>query len=279
MGNLDGKVAFVTGAARGMGRSHAVRLARDGADVIAIDICEQIPSVPYEMSSEADLAETARLVKEQGRRVFTKQADVRDLAQLESAVGEGVAELGRLDIVVANAGIATFGTSQELDRQTWQDVIDTNLTGVWQTTRAAVPHLLEHGEGGSIVLISSEVALNPAPGAVHYISAKTGVVGVMRVLGLELGPQNIRVNTIHPTQVPTDMIMNDLMWGLFCPDLDKPTAEDFAAVSERLHTLPIAFAEPEDVSNAIAFLVSDQARCITGVMLPVDCGASLAPQG
>ena len=275
MGKLEGKVAFVTGAARGMGRSHAVRLAREGADVIAIDICEQVPTVAYLMPGEADLAETANMVQALGRRVVARRGDVRELASLEQLLDDAVAELGRLDIVVANAGIATYGTAHGLEPKAWQELIDINQTGVWKTCRAAIPHLVRHGEGGSLVLISSTVGLHGAIGAPHYITAKTGLVGLMRALALELGPMGIQVNSIHPTQVDTQMIMNDQMWQLFCPAVERPTREDFAAVSQEMHALPVPFLEPEDVSNAIAFLVSDEARYITGVALPVDAGADL----
>src|SRR5262249_27089237 len=194
MGKLKGKVAFVTGAARGMGRSHALRLAREGADIIALDICEQIPSVPYAMPDKAELAETATMVDAQGQRVVALQGDVRELPAIEDLLGDAVAQLGRLDIVVANAGIVSFGGTRDLDPHARRDGIDVNQPGVGNPCRAAIPHILAHDVGGSLVLISSTVALHGTAGAPHYVTAKTGLIGMMRSLALELGPMGIRVN-------------------------------------------------------------------------------------
>jgi SDR family mycofactocin-dependent oxidoreductase len=275
MGRLDNKVAFITGAARGQGRSHAVSMAREGADIIAVDICEQIDTVAFPMSTEEDLAETVRLVEEQDRRIVARKADVRDLEGLKAAVDAGVAELGRLDIIVANAGISGFGTVTELTSQEWQDVVDVNQTGVWHTCKVGVPHITAHGEGGSIVITSSAAGLHAFANLAHYASAKHGLVGLMRVLAVELGPQKIRVNSIHPTQVNTPMLMNDQIYPLFCPDVENPGQADLAPVSQAMHTLPVPWVEPEDISNAIIFLTSDEGRYITGVPLPVDAGADL----
>ena len=275
MGRLENKVAFITGAARGQGRSHAVKMAQEGADIIAVDICDQIETVAFPMSTEEDLQETVRLVEDQDRRIFARKADVRDLDGLQAAVDAGVAELGRLDIVVANAGISGFGSVVDLTSEEWQDVVDVNQTGVWHTCKVAVPHLRAHGEGGSIVITSSAAGLHAFANLAHYASAKHGLVGLMRVLAVELGPEKIRVNSIHPTQVNTPMLMNEQIYPLFCPDVENPGPADLAPVSQAMHTLPVPWVEPEDISNAIIFLTSDEGRYITGVPLPVDAGADL----
>jgi SDR family mycofactocin-dependent oxidoreductase len=275
MGRLENKVAFITGAARGQGRSHAVRLAQEGADIIAVDICEQIASVPYPMSTEADLAETVRLVEEQDRRIVARKADVRDPDVLRTALDAGVAELGRLDIVVANAGISGFAAAADLTSQAWDDVIAVNQTGVWNTCQVALGHLTAHGDGGSIIITSSAAGLHAFANLAHYASSKHGVVGLMRVLAVELGPQKIRVNSIHPTQVNTPMLMNDEIYPLFCPDVENPGPDDLAPVSQSMHTLPVPWVEPVDISNAIVFLASEEGRYITGVPLAIDAGADL----
>jgi (+)-trans-carveol dehydrogenase len=274
-GRVDGKVALITGAARGQGRSHAVRLAEEGADIIAIDACSDLDTVDYPLASADDLATTAKLVEAAGRRAVTLQADVRDLAGLTAAVDRGVAELGRLDIVVANAGILSNGPAHELSEDAWQQMIDVNLSGVWRTCRAAIPHLIAGGRGGSIVLVSSVAGLRSYAGVAHYVAAKHGVVGLMKTLAQELAEHRIRVNTVNPTQVDTDMIQNDSMYRLFCPDLEHPTRQDFAAASAATILLPIDWVEPIDVSQAVLFLASDEARYITGIALPVDGGALL----
>ncbi len=275
MGRLENKVAFITGAARGQGRSHAVRLAQEGADIIAVDICEQIDTVMYPMSTPEDLEETVRLVEEQGRRIVARQADVRDFEGLKAAVDAGVGELGRLDVIVANAGIAGFGGALELTEEAWRNMVDINQTGVWLTCKAAMPHLVEQGEGGAVIITSSIVGLHAFANLAHYVSAKHGVVGLMRVLAVEFGPHKIRVNSIHPTQVNTPMLMNDQIYPLFCPDIENPGPDDIAPVSQTMHTLPVPWVEPVDVSNAVLFLASDEARYITGVTLAVDAGADL----
>lgn len=276
MGRVEGKVAFITGVARGQGRSHAIRLAQEGADIIGIDLLEEIPGAPYGRATEEDLGETVDAVHALGRRIFATKADVRDFASVEKAVVDGVAELGRLDIVSANAGIfAGIEPSEDLDGALWRNMLDTNLTGVWHTAKAAIPHMKAAGNGGAIIVTSSEGGIKGMANIAHYVSAKHGVVGLMRTLALELAPNMIRVNTIHPTQVETDMIMNEATYRLFAPDNPHPTREDFAPASQASNTLPIPWVEPVDVSNALLFLASDEARYITGVMLPVDAGAAL----
>lgn len=272
-GRLEGKVAFITGAARGQGRSHAVRLAQEGADIIAIDVCEPIAHNAAGGATEAELAETAALVEALDRRIVAIKADVRDAEQLQRAVEEGVAQLGRLDIVSANAGIAgTPAMAEDLPEDQWQDMININLSGVWRTAKVAIPHLKAAG-GGSIVITSSVAGLKGFGNLAHYVSAKHGVVGLMRSLATELAPFNIRVNSIHPTQVDTPMIMNDTIFELFSPG--KPSKDVFAEVSKSMNSLPIPWVDPVDISNALLFLASDEARYITGVPLPVDAGALL----
>jgi (+)-trans-carveol dehydrogenase len=275
-GRVEQKVAFITGAGRGQGRSHAVKLAAEGADIIAIDICHDVEGA-LPMATPDDLAETVKLVEAQDRRIIAAQADVRDLGALEAAVAAGVGEFGRLDIVVANAGIASLGGPvQEMSSGNWKDTIDINLTGLWNTARAAIPHLIAGGRGGAIVLTSSVGGMHAMPNMSHYVSAKHGVIGLMRSLAVELGQYGIRVNSVLPTNVNTPMFMNDGTYRLFRPDLENPTAADVETIAAQfMHVLPHGWVEPEDVSNAILFLASDEARYITGVPLPVDLGALL----
>jgi (+)-trans-carveol dehydrogenase len=275
-GRVEGNVALITGAARGQGRSHAVRLAGEGADIIAIDICKQIDSVQIPMSTPDDLAETADLVKGMGRRIVTAEADVRDYDALKAAVDSGVEQLGRLDIIVANAGIGNGGaTLDKTSEQDWTDMIDINLSGVWKTVKAGVPHILSAGRGGSIILTSSVGGLKAYPHTGHYVSAKHGVVGLMRAFAVELGQHSIRVNSVHPTNVNTPMFMNEATMKMFRPDLEAPGPEDMKVIGMMMHTLPIGWVEPEDISNAVVFLASDEARYITGVTLPIDGGSCL----
>ena len=268
MGKLEGKVAFITGAARGQGRSHAIRLAQEGADIIAIDLCQQIGSVAYPMSTPDDLAETAKQVEALDRRIFTAQADVRDASALKEAFDAGTAELGPVDIVLANAGIAPMPIDEQHDA--WQDVIDVNLTGVFNTVEIAIPSMIERGQGGAIVLTSSTAGITgiggPTRGGLGYTAAKHGVVGLMRSYANILAPHSIRVNTVHPTGVNTPMIVNEVMQEFFAQDPQMGNA--------LANALPVAMVEPVDISNAIAWLVSDDARYVTGVTLPVDAGFS-----
>jgi (+)-trans-carveol dehydrogenase len=275
VGRVAGKVAFITGAARGQGRSHALRLAAEGADIIAVDLCGQLSSVEYPLATAEDLERTAQAVEDLDRRVVAVQADVRDLASLERALSLGVAELGRLDIVAANAGILSSGSLAELGELAWREMIDVNLSGVWRTCKAAIPYLIEGGRGGSIVLTSSVAGLKSYPNLAHYVAAKHGVTGLARALAVELAPHRIRVNSVHPTQVDTDMIQNDVMYRLFRPDLDSPGRADFAEASRATGLLPVDWVEAADVSSALLFLASDDARYITGIALPVDAGALL----
>ncbi|WHU47866.1 mycofactocin-coupled SDR family oxidoreductase [Gordonia sp. L191] len=275
MGTLEGKVAFITGAARGQGRSHALRLAQEGADIIAVDITEQVDTVPYATARPGDLEETVRAVEALDRRIIASEVDVRDLAGLTKAAQDGVAALGRLDIVLANAGISTMAPTLEMEEQTWQTMIDINLTGVWKTVRAAVPHIVAGGRGGAVVLTSSLAAITTNENIAHYTAAKYGLIGLMRVLAKELGPQSIRVNTVHPTTVATDMILNEPTYKLFRPDLEEPTRADFEEAASQMNRLPVSMVEPIDISNAILYLVSDAGRYVTGTTQVIDAGGAL----
>ena len=271
--SIAGKVAFVTGAARGQGRSHAVRLAEEGADIIAIDIVSQIDTVPYPMATPQDLTGTVEAVEALGRRIVSHRADVRDYDALKTALDDGVARLGRLDIVAVSAGISGFGTADQLTEQAWRDMIDVDLTGAWHTVKAAIPHL-RTGGGGSIVITRSVAGLAAGPGLAHYAAAKHGLVGLMQTLANELGPDMVRVNTVHPSAVDTDMIQNQPLYHLFLPDREDNIArEEVAPVFQNLNALPVPWLESVDISNAVLFLASDEARYITGVTLPVDAGA------
>lgn len=276
-GRVDGKVAFITGAARGQGRSHAVRLAQEGADIIAIDVCKRISSnreIPA--PTPADLAETADLVKALDRRIVTAEVDVRDYDALKVAVDNGVEQLGRLDIICANAGIGNGGrTLDKTSEDDWRDMIDVNLAGVWKTVKAGVPHLISQGQGGSIILTSSVGGLKAYPHTGHYIAAKHGVVGLMRTFAVELGQHFIRVNSVHPTNVNTPLFMNEGTMKLFRPDLESPGPDDMKVAAELMHVLPIGWVEPVDISNAVLFLASDEARYVTGLPFTVDAGSML----
>lgn len=272
MGRVEGKVALITGAARGQGRAHAVRLAEEGADIIAIDSCAQIDSVPYPMGTRTDLDQTAKEVEAFDRRVHIEQVDVRDSVGLQEAVARAAAELGPIDIVVANAGIFSCAPTAEMPAQMWQDMLDVNLTGVWNTVQAVVPAMLERGTGGSLILISSAAGIKGMVGLPHYVAAKHGVTGLMKSWSNEFGPSRIRVNSVHPSGVATTMIHNDSMFKLFRPDLENPGREDMAAVSFAYHSLPESWVQPRDIADAVLFLASDESKFITGQQLKVDLG-------
>jgi len=275
MDRVRGQVAFITGAARGQGRSHAVGLAREGADIIAIDTTKQIDTVPYPLATPADMDETVRLVSETGQRIIAGDADVRDLAAMAEIVDRGVAELGRLDIVVANAGISSPAPTLEMDEATWQDMIDVNLTGSWKTIKVAVPHIIRGNRGGAVILTSSIAAMYANENIAHYASSKAGQIQLMRVLAKELAPQNIRVNTLHPSTVATEMILNDATYRLFCPDLENPTRADFEVAARTLNRMPVAMLESQDITNVVLLLASDEGRYITGTTQVIDAGAAL----
>lgn len=275
MPRLDGKVAFITGAARGQGRSHAVRLAEEGADIIAIDICQTIPAAPGPGPTPAELDVTIEAVEALGRRILAAQLDVRDLEAMTGFVAKSVGELGRLDIVLANAGIAGTAPTLEMDEQVWQTMMDINLTGVWKSLKASVPHIIAGGRGGSVVITSSLAAVTANEHTAHYSAAKSGLVGLMRVLAKELAPHRIRVNTVHPTTVGTEMILNESTYRHFRPDLDHPTRDDFEETARTLNRIPIPYLEAADVTNVVLFLVSDEGRYVTGSQQLLDAGGSL----
>lgn len=270
-GRVDGKVAYITGAARGQGRSHAVRLAEEGADIIAIDLCGTVDTVSYPLGTAEDLAETARLVEAQGRRIVTAQADVRDFDAVKATLESGAEELGGLDIVVANAGIATYAAGHEIEDQAWNDMLDIDLKGVWHAIKAAVPRLVAQGSG-SIVIASSASGLIGPPNLAHYVAAKHGALGLMKSFANELGPHSIRVNSVCPTQVDTPMIMHDEIYRMFRPDLENPGKDDIVDVSTKMNLIPVPWVEDRDVSNAVLWLASDEARYVSGAAIPVDAG-------
>ncbi|WP_026342554.1 mycofactocin-coupled SDR family oxidoreductase [Nocardia sp. BMG111209] len=267
MGKLDGKVAFITGAARGQGRSHAIRLAEEGADIIAVDICAQLESVSYPMGTETELDETVAAVEALGRRIVARQADVRDVTELRKAFADGIAELGPVDIVLANAGIGAGGATVA-EEQEWDEVVAVNLTGVWNTGRVAIPSMLERKQGGAIVLTSSTGGMAgvgiPTAGFLGYTAAKHGVIGLMRSWANYLAPHNIRVNSVAPTAVRTPMAGDGNLSAIM---------ERSPALANALsNAMPVDLVEPADVSNAIVWLVSDDARYVTGSVIPVDAG-------
>ena len=273
MGRVEGKVALITGAARGQGRAHAIRLAEEGADIIAIDVPDPIRNVSYPMGTPEELAETASQVESLGKRIITLAIDVRDLEVLKTGIDSAVAELGRLDTVSVNAAIAPLPhRAHEIPADSWQQLIAVNLTGAWNTAVATVPHLIEGGRGGSIIFTSSVAGLKGMQSVAHYSASKHGVVGLMKTLAQELAEYMIRVNSVHPTQVDTPMIQNDGTYRIFRPDLENPTRADFEPASQSVNLLPIPWVDPIDVSNAVLFLASDEARYITGATLPVDAG-------
>jgi SDR family mycofactocin-dependent oxidoreductase len=275
---LAGKVAIVSGAARGQGRSHAERLAADGADVIVLDNCADLDSAPYAGATRADLDATVAAVAAAGRRAVPAVVDVRDADATAAAVREGVAELGRLDVVVANAGIVSYHPADELPRATWTETIDTNLTGVWNLVQPSLRPLIDQGEGGSIVITSSTAALTGLPHLPHYSAAKAGLVGLMQSLAVELGPHRIRVNTVHPTAVDTPMVRNDATYELMSGGTEGADAEGnppplaVEALTGQ-NSIPVMWVESEDVANAVAFLASDASRYVTGTKLKVDAGS------
>jgi SDR family mycofactocin-dependent oxidoreductase len=266
-GRVAGKVAFVTGAGRGQGRSHAIRLAEEGADIIAVDILHDYDTVGYGMATEADLAQTVKAVEALDRRIIATRADVRDAAALKKAVDEGVAQLGKLDIVVANAGICTVQTWDEVTPEVWRDTLDTNLTGVWNTMVAAAPHLIANG-GGSIIATSSTAGIKGLPFLAPYVAAKHGVVGIAKTMANELAQHKIRVNTVHPTGVDTPM-------GTGLGGLDALIGKDPNLGPIYMNTLPVEIVQPRDISNAVLFLASDEAQYVTGLEFTVDAGNTI----
>jgi len=277
MGLLDGKVAFVTGAARGQGRSHAIRLAQEGADVIAVDACATPPWLSYPLATEDDLAETVKEVEALDRRIIARKADIRNLTALQDVLGEGTTELGgRLDIVAANAAIISWPKDTwTIDVAEFRELIDVTLTGTFITVKAAVPLMIAAGNGGSITLTSSGAAITAGKGLGDYKAAKNGVLALKDTLAYELAEHFIRVNAVCPTAVDTPMIQNETLHRAFRPDLENPGRDDVKEGFAEMNLLPIPWVDPVDVSNAIVWLASDAARYVTGITLPVDAGNHL----
>jgi SDR family mycofactocin-dependent oxidoreductase len=270
MARFDGRVALVTGAARGQGRSHAVRFAAEGADVVACDICADIAGVPYGLASPAELAETVAAVEAAGGRALALPADVRRGADMERVVAAGIEEFGAIDIAVANAGIAGVSTIAEMSDEAWQNMLDVNLGGVFKTMRAVAPHMSARGYG-RIVATASVVARQGSPNIGHYVAAKWGVVGLVKSLALELAEHGVTVNAVCPTSVDTAMIQNEAFRDLFLPDQEYTLADVERAYTE-LNPIPLPWVQPEDVSDAVLFLASEEARMVTGEALPVALG-------
>jgi len=272
MGQLDGKVAFITGVARGQGRSHALALAAEGASIIGLDLCAKPTTTAYPGATEEDLQETVRQVKELGGHILAEIADTRDYEQVKDVFDRGLEQFGRVDVVIPNAGICSGAKTWEISPQDWQEMIDVNLNGVFHTVKAAVPQLISQGDGGSVVFIGSTEALKGAENISSYAASKHGVTGLMTSLARELGPYGIRVNSVNPTCVDTHMINNEFVYGLFRPDLDAPTREDVVGTFADTHLLPVPWIEPRDVSEAILYLVTESGRYVTATTLVVDAG-------
>jgi SDR family mycofactocin-dependent oxidoreductase len=273
MGKLDGKVALVTGAARGQGRSHALRMAEEGADLIISDLCHDLPSVPYPLARPEDLLETRREIEKLGRRCVASETDVRDTAAVQAMVSEGVAELGRLDIAVANAGVCGFGKTWELTDEQWDEMIGVDLTGVFKTLRAVTPYLIAQ-RSGRIVATSSMGGRMGNPNLAHYVAAKWGVIGLVKTLALEVADKGITVNAVCPATVDTGMVHNPALYGLFAPDLTAPSREDVEPRYAAMSPMGVPWVSPADITDAVMFLVSDEARYISGSTLDVSTAAS-----
>ncbi|WP_026909987.1 mycofactocin-coupled SDR family oxidoreductase [Patulibacter minatonensis] len=278
MGDLEGKVAFITGAARGQGRNHALRLAERGVDIIALDVNRSIDTVSYPGPDAEDLAETVRLVEALDRRIVAVEADVRDPDAVRSVVEEGIETFGRLDIVIPNAGIASVASAREMSDAMWHELIDINLNGTWHAISASLPHMglsSPGGRGGSIVLIGSVASFKGMANIVHYVATKHAMVGIAKSLAFELGPDHIRVNVICPTNVDTPMVQNAFTRKLFMPDVENPTREDAereGSPHRQANAIPVPWIDPDDTTNAMLFLVSDTGRYVTGTAIPVDAG-------
>jgi (+)-trans-carveol dehydrogenase len=277
MDRLHNKVALISGVARGQGRSHALRLASEGASIIGFDGMCTYDTVPYKQATQEDLDQTAKLVTEAGGRIITGRADVRNREEIKSIIDKGLAEFGAIDVVVANAGIGVNSVLfWEVSQQEWDDVIGVNQTGVWHTVSAAVPSMIEAGNGGSVIITSSAAAIKSASRLAPYIAAKTAVIGMMRSMAHDLAPHKIRINCIAPTAVPTDFVLNDRLFQIFCPDKEDPTIDDVREIMRGHHPLGEPWIQTADVSSAVAYLASDEARYISGIVLPIDLGLSFA---
>lgn len=268
MGKLEGKVALITGAARGQGRAHAVTMAREGADISALDVCQDLPYPRYPLATEADLEETVQRVRAQNRKAIAIMADIRHAAEMEAAVKQTVASLGRIDILVCNAGIADMALAWDITEEWWDIMLDVNLKGCWLATKYVVPHMLAQGGGGRIIMTSSVAGLRGESGMAHYCASKWGVVGLALSLAQELAPHNITVNTLHPTGVNTDIITGMAK----AAEMAREDLVDFIFLN---HTMPVKLIEADDVAEAALWLATDEARYVTGMKLKVDAGRML----
>lgn len=271
MGRFDDKVVFVTGGAKGQGRSHAVAFAKEGADVVVCDIARQIESIPHTMGTRADLDETARMVEKLDRRCLAITADVRSTGEINAAVEQAVTELGRVDILLANAGVLSLTPVAEMTDDQWSDVVDTDLMGVFKTMRAVIPHMVDQGSG-RIIATSSMAGRTGLPTVAHYCAAKWGVIGLVKSVAREVAGNGVTVNCVCPTNVDTDMIHNEQFYALFAPGVDNPSKEDVIPGFQSLNAVPVPWIEAIDISNAMMFLASDEARYITGEALHVSAG-------
>lgn len=276
MGKVNGKVAFISGLARGQGRAHALRLAREGADIAGFDVLEDNPSASYPLATQDDLDQTVHLVEKTGRRCLAYRADARDRAAVDDVVARVLADLGHVDIVIANAGIASKGMPYwEIPPDMWRDIVDVDLTGVWNTVSAVTPAMIEAGNGGSMILTASGAGIKSAPNIAAYNSAKHGVVGLMKTMALDVAPYRIRVNALCPSTVATPMIMNERLYRLFRPDLDAPTVEDALPALEEMHLIQAPWVEADDISSFVLWLASDESWFVTGVTMPLDLGLNI----
>lgn len=273
MGAVEGRVALVTGAARGQGRSHAIALADEGADVVVTDLCADIASVPYGLGTEAELAETVALVEATGRRCLSMTADTRDSDAMGLVVDAAIDTFGTIDICVANAGVTGYGRFHELDDETWNDMIDVDLTGTFKTIRAVLPHMLER-RYGRIIATSSMAGRMGNANLSHYVAAKWGVIGMVKSLAMEVANKGITVNAVAPAAVDTPMLHNEAMYRLFCPDMDAPTREDVTPRYQAMNRLGVAWMAPEEVSRAVLFVAADAAGAMTGQVIEVSLGSS-----
>lgn len=271
MGKLDGKVALITGGARGQGRSHALTFAREGASIVVCDIAEQIETVPFSMADQAQLDQTVRMVEELDQRCIGIKADVRDTDQMNGVVDAAIGEFGQIDILIANAGIVAPLDFVDISDEAWDDMVGTDLTGVFKSIRAVAPHMIAQGSG-RIIATSSMVGRTGVPRLAHYVAAKWGVIGLVKSAALEFGPHNITVNAVCPTNVDTDMIQNPAMYSLFAPDIDNPTRDDVIPGFSSLNALPIPWVEAQDISNGMLYLASDDGRYVTGETLTIAAG-------
>jgi SDR family mycofactocin-dependent oxidoreductase len=273
MGRLDGRVALVTGGARGQGRAHAEALAGEGADVVICDLAGQIATIPYAMSTEDDLAETVRLVEKTGRRCVAARADVRSTSDMEAVVALALRELGQVDILVANAGVCGFGNCWELTDEQWDDMIGVDLTGAFKSIRAVLPHMIER-RYGRIVATSSMAGRMGNRNLAHYVAAKWGVIGLVKTMALEVAGHGITVNVVCPATTDTPMVHNDALYGLFAPDIANPTREQVEPRYRTMNPQRVAWIDPQEVSRAVLYLVDDEARHISGSTLDIACGGT-----